>query len=250
MFAGWAGRWLDIQSEGGGDGECCPQQCGPGLELLSVCGPAPASAYLKASCPGRAGRRGTGRPARSGSPRSLVTAWHSPGTHHHRHTGTRTTAAGLKGTRGPGAAAAGVHSAQRTAHSPHLWCVGVSPPGVFPLLVVAVCLGPAPPRRLEKALDVADTAPLLGWAEKLADWAGRGRHTTPMINDDGTVPLLLAMPGPALAVSGPAQLTRPRHAPGPPPPSAAPRPGPPPPPSRAPRTSLTATAGCHHSCHL
>ena len=170
------------------------------LELLSVCGPAPASAYLKAWCPGRAGRRGTGRPATTGRPRSLVTAWPSPAqhsTHHQHHTGTRTTAAGLKGTLGPGAAA-GVHT---TAHSARTcgvlvcWCAGVSPPGVFPLLVVAVCLGPAPPpRRLEKALDVADSARC--WAR--GGEAGRLGRGTRMINDDGTVPLLLAVARPQL----------------------------------------------------
>ena len=59
---------------------------------------------------------------------------------------------------------------------------------MFPLLVVAVCRGPAqPPRRLEKALDVADSAPLLGAGRR--SWqTGPG---TRMINDDGTVPLLL-----------------------------------------------------------
>ena len=72
---------------------------------------------------------------------------------------------------------------------------GVSPPGVFPLLVVAVCRGPAqPPRRLEKALDVADTARC--WAR--GGEAGRLGRGTRMINDDGTVPLLLAVARPQL----------------------------------------------------
>ena len=144
----------------------------------------------------RAGRAARHRPARQEwkskvTRDSLAQPGHTPPPAHRHQDHCRW----FKGDTGPGGRGGG--STQRTAHSPHLWCVGVSPPGVFLLLVVAVCLGPAPPRRLEKALDVADTAPLLGWAEKLADWAGRGRHTTPMINDDGTVPLLLAVPGPS-----------------------------------------------------
>ena len=158
--------WVDILGEGGGgdgDGECCPSSgaAWPGLAGAAVCLWPSASVCLFEGMVPRPGRAARHRPARHHW-KSKVTrdslaqpspAQPSPAQH---HTGTRTTAAGLKGTLGPGAAA-GVHTTAQPAPVV-CWCVGVSPPGVFPLLVVAVCRGPAPPRRLEKALDVADSA--------------------------------------------------------------------------------------------
>ena len=178
--------WVDILGEGGGgdgDGECCPSSgaAWPGLAGAAVCLWPSASVCLFEGMVPRAGRAARHRPARH-QWKSKVTrdslAQPSPAQH---HTGTRTTAAGLKGTLGPGAAA-GVHTTAQPAPVV-CWCVGVlvcrcvgvSPPGVFPLLVVAVCRGPAQPRRLEKALDVADTAPLLGAGRR--SWQTGPRHT-------------------------------------------------------------------------
>ena len=189
--------WVDILGEGGGgdgDGECCPSSgaAWPGLAGAAVCLWPSASVCLFEGMVPRAGRAARHRPAAtSGSPRSLVTAWHSPAQHtlhrhqdhHHRRW--------FKGDTGPGGRGWSTHhSTARTCGVLVCWCVGVSPPGVFPLLVVAVCRGPAQPRRLEKALDVADSARC--WAR--GGEAGRLGRGTRMINDDGTVLLLLARP--------------------------------------------------------
>ena len=149
------------------------------LELLSVCGPAPASAYLKAWCPGRAGRRGTGRPATTGSPRSLVTAWpstaqHSPAQHTppapHRHQDHRRW---FKGDTGPGGRGWSTHhSTARTCGVLVCWCV-VCPRPVCSRCWWWRCVGarhsrPGDWRRpwMLQTLFAAGRG-----AEKLADWA-------------------------------------------------------------------------------
>ena len=122
--------WVDILGEGGGgdgDGECCPSSgaAWPGLAGAAVCLWPSASVCLFEGMVPRAGRAARHRPARHHW-KSKVTrdslAQHST-AHHHHHTGTRTTAAGLKGTLGPGAAA-GVHTTAQPAPVV-CWCVGV-----------------------------------------------------------------------------------------------------------------------------